>query len=186
MQPLRWDNSFSQSDQHKERSMRHLTLGALVWLIAGMSSAAHAQTTDPQLMVPINKFLEAFNKGDMAGAAATHSSKADLVIIDEVAPFVWRGAQAVQAWAGDLDADGKTRGLTDQKVTIRAATRAETHGDHAYVVVPAVYSFNQKGVAMREPAQMTFVLKKEASGWLIHGWTWTGTKPQKLPGTPKQ
>jgi hypothetical protein len=30
---------------------------------------------------------------------------------------------------------------------------------------------------MREPAHMTFVLKKGTSGWLIHGWTWTGPKP---------
>jgi hypothetical protein len=166
--------------------MRHLALGAIVCLVVGMSSAAQAQTTDPQLMAPINKFIEAFNKGDMAGAAAAHSSKGDLVIIDEVAPFLWRGAQALQAWAGDLDADGKKRGLTNQKVTLRTATRAETHGDDAYVVVPAVYSFNEKGVAMREPAQMTFALKKEATGWLIHGWTWTGNKPQKHSGASTQ
>jgi len=166
--------------------MRYLTLGAIVCLVVGMSSAAHAQTPDPQLMAPINKFLEAFNKGDMAGAAAAHSSKADLVIIDEVAPFVWRGAQAFQAWAADLDADAKKRGLTDQKVTLRAATRAETHGDDAYVIVPAVYSFTEKGVVMREPAQMTFALKKEPTGWLIHGWTWTGTRPQKVAGMSKQ
>lgn len=44
-------------------------------------------------------------------------------------------------------------------------------------MVPAVYAFKQGGVAMREAAQMTFVLKKGASGWLIHGWTWTGPKP---------
>ena len=31
---------------------------------------------------------------------------------------------------------------------------------------------------MREAAQFTFVLKKGASGWLIHGWTWTGPKPK--------
>lgn len=30
---------------------------------------------------------------------------------------------------------------------------------------------------MSEAAQMTFVLKKGAGGWLIHGWTWTGPKP---------
>lgn len=167
--------------------MRHLTLGAIVCVVLGASSAAQAQTTDPQLMAPINKFLEAFNKGDMAGAAAAHSPKADLVIIDEVAPFLWRGAQALQSWAADLDADAKKRGVTDQKVTIKTATRAETHGDDAYVIVPAVYSFNEKGVAMREPAQMTFALKKEGSGWLIHGWTWTGSKPpQKVTGASEQ
>ena len=160
--------------------MRQLTLGAAVCVLVAMGAALPAQTTtDPQMMAPINTFMEAFNKGDMAAAAATHSATADLVIIDEVPPFRWQGAQAFQAWAGDLDADAKKRGITEPKVTLRPATRVETSGSDAYVIVPAVYSFKEKGAAMREAAQMTFVLRKEASGWLIHGWTWTGPKPQK-------
>jgi hypothetical protein len=63
-------------------------------------------------------------------------------------------------------------------VTISPATREEMNGDQAYVVVPAVYTLKERGVAMREAAQFTFVLKKGASGWLIHGWTWTGPKPK--------
>ena len=65
-------------------------------------------------------------------------------------------------------------------VTLSAPTRAETHGDHAYVVVPSVYSFKEKGVAMRAEAQMTVVLTKGAGAWLIHGWTWTGPRAQKV------
>jgi hypothetical protein len=38
---------------------------------------------------------------------------------------------------------------------------------------------------MREAAQMTFALKKGASGWLIHGWTWTGPKPQRAAAPGK-
>lgn len=166
--------------------MRHLILGAIISFFVSMGSAAQPQTIDPQLVAPINKFIEAFNKGDMAGAAATHATTADLVIIDEVPPFLWRGAQAFQAWAADLEADAKKRGITDQKVTLRAPTRAETSGADAYVIVPAVYAFKEKGVDMRETAQMTFTLKKDADGWLIHGWTWTGPKPQKASGTAKK
>jgi hypothetical protein len=161
--------------------MRYLTLGALVCVCMGVGAAAKAQTTDPQLMAPINKFLEAFNKGDVAGAEATHASGADLVIIDEVAPFLWRGAQAFKTWAADLERDEKKRGVTDQRVSIGTATRVESDGVSAYVVVPSVYNFKQGGVAMRETAQMTFTLKKGAGGWLIHGWTWTGPKARKAP-----
>ena len=92
----------------------------------------------------------------------------------------WRGPKAFQSWAADLDSDAKARGITNQMVTISAPTRNETHGDHAYVVVPSVYSFEEKGVAMREEAQMTVVLKKGAGGWLIHGLTWTGPRAQKV------
>jgi ketosteroid isomerase-like protein len=156
--------------------MRYLTLGVVVWLVMG--AAASAQTTDAQLMAPIQKFIDAFNKGDMAGASATHAAEADLVIIDEVPPYLWRGAQAFKAWSADLDSDAKKQGITEPMVTISAATRTETNGDHAYVVVPAVYTYKQGGVAMREQAQFTVTLKKGAGGWLIHGWTWTGPKPR--------
>jgi SnoaL-like domain len=151
--------------------MRYLTLGALVWLVMG--AAATAQTTDAQLMAPIQKFIDTFNKGDMAAASATHAAEADLVIIDEVPPYLWRGSQAFKTWSTDLDSDAKKQGITDPMVTLSAPTRTETTGDHAYVVVPAVYTYKQRGVAMREQAQMTVTLKKGAGGWLIHGWTWT-------------
>jgi hypothetical protein len=166
--------------------MRYLTLCAVVCVCVGTATPVRAQTADPQLIAPINKFIEAFNKGDMAGAAATHASEADLAITDEVPPFLWRGAQAFKTWAADLDRDAKKQGITDQKVSIGAATRVETDGDGAYVVVPSVYTFKKAGVAMRESAQMTFTLKSGASGWLIHGWTWTGPKPRKVSGASKR
>jgi hypothetical protein len=60
---------------------------------------------------------------------------------------------------------------------ITTPTRTEVNGDQVYVVIPAVYTFKERGVAMRESAQMTFALRKGPGGWLIHGWTWTGAKP---------
>jgi hypothetical protein len=137
-------------------------------------------------MAPIQKFIDSFNKGDAAAAAASHAATADLAIIDEVPPYLWRGPQAFQAWSADLDSDAKKHGITDQVVTISAPTREELNGDQAYVVVPAVYTFKEGGIAMREAAQMTFALKKGASGWLIHGWVWTGPKPQPVvPAKPQ-
>jgi ketosteroid isomerase-like protein len=157
--------------------MRKLILGAVI--CACMGASVLAQPPDPQLMAPITKFMDAFNKGDVPAAAATHAAEADLTILDEVSPYLWNGPKAFQAWVGDLDADSKKHGITDQMVTIGAPTRIETQGAGAYVIVPAVYTFKEKGVAMREAAQMTFVLKKGSSGWLIHGWTWTGPKASK-------
>jgi len=155
--------------------LRKVALAGVVWLFAGV--AVNAETPDPQLIAPIQKFIDAFNKGDAAGAASTHAATAELVIIDEVPPYAWHGAKAFQSWSADLDSDAKKNALTDMAVTISAPVRVETSGDRAYVVVPAVYAFKQRGAAVQEKAQMTFVLKKGASGWLIHGWTWTGPKP---------
>ena len=153
-----------------------------VGLILG--SAAFGQAPDPQVVAPIQKFIDSFNKGDAPGAAATHAPTAELAIVDEVPPYAWRGPQAFQTWTADLDSDSKKNGITDQMVTISAATRVETDGTHAYVVVPAVYTFKAKGVAMREAAQMTFALKKGSGGWLIHAWAWTGPRAERAPAKP--
>lgn len=164
--------------------MRHLTLAAVV--SAFLVAPAAAQAPDPQLMAPIQKFIDTFNKGDSAGAAATHAAGADLTIIDEVPPFVWRGPKAFQDWSAALDGASKQAGISDQVVTISPPSRTESNADSAYVIVPAVYTYKEKGVAMRERAQMTFVLKKGATGWLIHGWTWTGSKPQRAAAPVKR
>jgi hypothetical protein len=155
--------------------MRDLTFGMVVCLLMGAATAA--QTPDAQLIAPIQKFIDSFNKGDIPGAAATHAAEADLVIIDEVPPFLWRGPTAFQQWSTALDNDAKKRGITDQMVKIGVPARTEASGDQAYVVVPAVYTFKERGAAKREAAQMTFALKKGPGGWMIHGWTWTGPKP---------
>ena len=124
--------------------MRYLMLGVLGLCVV---STVQAQTVDPQIVAPINKFLEAFNKGDIAGAAAAHLADADTVIIDEVPPFMWRGPETLKTWAADLEADAKKRGITNQKVTLSAPTRTEVNCSGAYVVVPAVYTFSERGVA---------------------------------------
>jgi ketosteroid isomerase-like protein len=164
--------------------MRILAVAALVWMASG--AAASAQTANADQMATIQKFIDSFNKGDMAGAAATHAAGADLTIIDEVPPYLWRGAKAFQEWSAALDSDSKKNGITEAMVTLSKASRTETNGDQSYVVVPAVYSFKQGGKSMRESAQMTFVLKKSANGWVIHGWTWTGPEPAAAAGIAKK
>ena len=165
--------------------MRHLTIGAFLGVLLA-ATAASAQPADPQIMAPINKFIDTFNKGDMAGAASAYASGADLTILAEVPPYVWRGPKAFQSWAADLDSDAKKHSITEPKVTLSAPTRVETAGTDAYVVVPAVYTFKEAGASKRESAQMTFALKKGATGWSIHGWTWTGPRPQAAPAATKK
>ena len=163
--------------------MRKIVSCAVVSFVVG--AAANASAADPQLMAPIHKFIDSFNKGDVAGAAATHSATADLAIVDEVAPYLWTGPKAFQDWGAALDAQIKKEGLTDPGVTLGASpTREESDGQNAYVVVPAVYSFKQNGKPMSEKARMAFVLKKDASGWLIHAWTWTGPRPTAAAAKP--
>ena len=154
--------------------MKLLPLGLIgVGCLTGMFGfASVAQAADAAVEAPIQQFVTAFNKGDGAGAVATMTARVS--IIDEVAPFQWRGPDAFARWGAALGADSKARDITDQSVAIGAPTREIVSGVNAYVIVPATYSFKQKGVKMAEVAQMTFTLLKGDAGWKIAGWTWTG------------
>ena len=147
-------------------------LARAAMLMAAALVTAPALAADADVQKPIVQFVESFNKGDMAGAQAAMA--AELTIADEVAPFLWHGKDAFARWGADYEVDAKAKGITDPGVTIGAATRELVSGNNAYVIVPSVYRFKEKGVQMSETAQMTFVLHKEATGWKISGWTWTG------------
>ncbi|MGH6967187.1 MAG: nuclear transport factor 2 family protein [Phenylobacterium sp.] len=154
--------------------MKTTILGLVCLAALSVTSAAAAATAE--LAAPIHQFIDAFNKGDGKTAGATHLA-AGVTIIDEVPPYIWQGPKAFETWVGDLTKNDAAAGITEEKVTLGAVTREVVSPQTAYVIVAATYSFKQKGVAMREPAQMTFALTKTAEGWKIAGWTWTGPDP---------
>lgn len=148
--------------------MKAVIIGALASLAT--ASAAWAGATP---VGTVHDFIDAFDKGDVAGAAATQT--ADVSILDEMAPHAWQG---FQAWAGSLMADAKASGQSGNKVTLGDVIRAEDNGDTAYVTMAATYSYSQKGAAMSEPARMVFALKKTAGDWKITAWAWAGDVPK--------
>ncbi len=156
--------------------MRVIAIG-----LAGLAMIAvpvPALAKDAAVEAPITAFITAFNKGDVPAASRTHAPSVN--ITDEVAPYRWVGPGAFSAWLAALGKDSAARGITEERVKVSDPTRELVTGADAYVIVPAVYSFRQKGVAMSETAQFTFSLHKGAAGWKITGWTWTGPDPSPV------
>jgi hypothetical protein len=156
--------------------MRHL-LAALLCSM-GLVATAGAATPEAELMAPIHQFIISFNKGDSAAAEAANLSTG-VVIIDEVPPYFWQGPGAFKAWSKDLDAHDRNAGMTDQQVTLSKVRLIESTADTGYVAMDAIYWYKQKGVLTREPAHMTFALRKDTAGWKIAAWTWTGSQAEK-------
>jgi ketosteroid isomerase-like protein len=127
---------------------------------------------DAAVEATIRQFAIAFNKGDLKTAKALHIAAP--TIIDEVAPHYWSGPKAFDSWGADLAKSEAAEGKSGGQVLIGVPTREIISGDHAYVVAPTTYTFKQKGMTMRETAQMTLVMDKQASGWKIASWIWTG------------
>ncbi len=147
--------------------------GALLLMAAPMAHAA-----DAGVDATIRQVTEAFAKLDMKAIKALHVAAP--AINDEFAPFHWSGANAFDTWAAALGKSEAAEGISGGQMAISAPSREVVSGDHAYVVTPATYTFKQKGVTMRETAQFTFILNKEASGWKIASWTWTSPDPKPV------
>ena len=148
---------------------------ALVWMTVMAGSAVAASPADG-VMTPVKTFIDAFNKGDIPGAAATHV--ADVSIIDEFPPHQWRGPSAFTDWVADLQKDAKAKGQTDQSLKLGKTLRSQVDGDTAYVVVAATFVYKEKGKSMKEPGQLAFALGKDVDAWKIVSWAWAGTTPR--------
>lgn len=154
----------------------HIRALPLVVLALGMV-AAHAQST-PEAAV--RSFMDGFNSGDMAKAAAVNSPSGTN-IIDEFPPYTWNGPKAFDDWSAAFDANSKALGVTDPKVTLGAPVVRNVTSGQAYLTYPSLYTYKLKGVSMRETGHVAIVLRKESSSaWKIAGWTWTGTVPKPV------
>lgn len=147
--------------------------GALLLMTAPMAHAG-----DAGVDATIRQVTDAFAKLDMKAIKALHVAAP--AINDEFAPFHWSGADAFDAWSASLGKSEAAEGISDGRMVISAPSREVVTATRAYVVTPATYTFKQKGVTMRETAQFTFILNKEASGWKIASWTWTSPEPKPV------
>jgi ketosteroid isomerase-like protein len=156
--------------------MKSAILG--VACVAALSASSAMAAGNAALAAPIHTFIDDFNKGDSAGAAATFLPSVS--IIDEIPPHIWVGSKAFATWAADLTKDDMAHGISKEAVELGAVKREVVSGKTAYVVIAATYSFEQNGKAMHEVAQMTYAMRKTADGWKIAGWTWTGPNPSPV------
>lgn len=136
---------------------------------------AVAQSATPA--ATISTFITAFNKGDLKTVAGLHTANA--TIIDEMPPHIWQRPKAVEEWLEALAAEGKSKQQSENAVSVTAPQVLTTSGTSAYAVVPAVYTYKEHGIAMRETSTITLAMHKTAGTWKIQGWSWNGTVPQK-------
>ena len=146
---------------------------ALATVLVATASPVHAQQTAQQtdVMASVNRFVEAFNKGDPR--TMVKSCTAEPTIIDEFPPYAWHGIGACAAWVRDYNAFAKKSEITDEAMTLGKPTHVDVTGDRAYVVIPTDYTFKQKGKPGKEAgSEFTFVMQKVGTSWKVAGWAW--------------
>jgi len=152
--------------------MRRIFVALAVAAVAVLPAAPAAASEKTDVMVPLHQFIDGFNKGDLKTALAQCAEQTS--IIDEFPPHEWHGSGACSTWVNDFDADAKKNGITDGMVTLGKPRHVDITADKAYVVVPANYTYKQKGKPMKEMGStLTVALQKAAAGWRITRWAWT-------------
>ena len=148
--------------------MRKLVIALAISLVAvGRSAAASEETA---VMMPVQQFIEGFNKSDakMATAACTEEA----LIIDDFPPHVWHGAGVVSKWFQAYEAYAKAHSITEAVITLGKARHVDVTGAVAYVVVPTTFRFKNKTEVVNDTGVMTLVLHKATKGWQIAAWSW--------------
>jgi len=144
-------------------------VGAILVALLVTPVAASDQT---DVITVVQRFIDALNKGDVKTACSTCATPSS--IVDEFPPYGWQGATACADWASDFDGFNKKTGVTDPAVTLGKPRHVDVTGDRAYAVVPASYSYKEKGKKLTESGSLfTAALQKSSAGWVITGWAWS-------------
>ncbi|HYL35947.1 MAG TPA: nuclear transport factor 2 family protein [Bryobacteraceae bacterium] len=137
----------------------HRTLVALC-----LVAFSHAQTSgsaQTAVLATVHQFVDGFNQGDTKTLLAACADQTS--ILDEFPPHEWHGSGACAKWASEFDADAKKNGITDAVVTLRNPSHVDVTADRAYVVIPANYTFKQKGKPVSEVGSIITLASKRAN-----------------------
>jgi hypothetical protein len=96
-----------------------------------------------------------------------------LVILDDLPPFHFRGPNAPSDWGNAFGAKAEEDEITEPEMKLLDATYVNVRGNHAYAVVPAIYSFKERNEPIQPDCIITAVLEKTNGNWRIASWVWT-------------
>lgn len=147
---------------------RHLLLTAGL-LAAVTVLPATAAGTDSGAQAAINAAVAATNSNDAAKVASNFAP--DAVIVDENAPFVWRGTSAGSAWWQSVQ-HAIGGGTMHAAAGPLLEYRVDRGGANAYAVVPLHIIVRVKGKTIRENGLWALTLHRFASDWKITTATW--------------
>ncbi len=143
-------------------------------LAPALASAAPAAPPAPILKLA-NSVVQGTSADNASAFAGLFTD--DAVVVDENAPFVWRGSGAGVAWWHVVDTVTRKAKLTNVKATnLRIGEFKQSATDAYMVQAMTVGGVAAGGKPFAEPGTMTYTFHKAGGTWLISTMVWT-TKP---------
>jgi hypothetical protein len=97
-------------------------------------------------------------------------ARRDVVIVENFAPHVFRGAGAVKRWAAAFAEHA--RRLDGLRATFGPARDFVRTGDRTYFTLPTTWTGSDAGREFVETGAWTFVLVREGRRWRIAAYAW--------------
>jgi hypothetical protein len=124
-----------------------------------------------EIVAALNWFADLVNRGEMAAAVACFTEAPS--IIEDLAPFHWRGPAAGAEWLGAMAANAEREGFSRIEMKFREATLVLAEAGRGYAVLPGDLTFTlAEGGVRHVQGHATFAVQKAAGDWKIEALTW--------------
>ena len=124
------------------------------------------------MLEPVEKIARFIATGDEACLSAFAAR--DVVILENFAPHLFVGPDAVARWAEGMREHARTlAGLTHSFGPAQDFTRA---GEYVFFSLPTHWQGTTKGRPFHEDGGWSFLLVKEEGGWRVKSYGWAVTR----------
>jgi ketosteroid isomerase-like protein len=124
----------------------------------------------------VSAFVEEVNSGKFEAALARFTH--DVTIVEDLAPYRWRGPDAGAQWLAAMAANAERLGVTEVVMDLGAPQRIEVEGTAGYAIFAGTVLLKKVDQTLREAGLLTFALERHSDLWLIAALTWTGERPK--------
>jgi hypothetical protein len=145
---------------------------ALICVVAASSATMADPQPDAAMLAPIEKIVRFMEAGDESGLSGFADS--DVAIIENFAPFVFDGNDAVSRWAAQMRAH--LEGVTGLKHTFGPAQNFSVDGERLFLSLPTNWTGVSNGRRFDEDGGWAFVLVKQRGEWRIKNYGWAVTR----------
>ena len=140
---------------------RALVASMLVAVAAIAPAGAQAAPQD-DVRATVQKFVDAMNAGDVAGALSLCGGA---TVVDQIAPYVYTGPDGCQRWIRAVVTGVQSAGVTSINAAPDAPTSVDVGDASAYIVCPLKFAITVQGDRRMKAAVATMVLARGADGW---------------------
>ena len=127
------------------------------------------------VVAAVLRLVDAVNGADFGAAVAAFTDAP--IIIEDIAPYIWRGSDAPSDWLSAIGANAARLNVQSVLMTLEEPTRIEAVDEAAYAVFSGQLSLVAGEANLVADGTLTFTLQSTGGRWLIDSLVWSGPEP---------